>query len=133
MAREKARALAALAEGATIAEAAKAAGIHRQTLLRWRQSDEAFAVQVADAIEAGTDVLEDEARRRALDKSDILLMFLLKKRRPEFRDSYRVEHSGGISVTSPVARALRDRVAADPEFASRLEEIVAGLREEPPA
>jgi hypothetical protein len=32
---------------------------------------------------AGTDALEDEALRRAKDKSDTLLIFLLKARRPE--------------------------------------------------
>lgn len=151
VAREKVRVVEALREGATLTLAAERAGISDETVRRWRQADEQFAVQVASAIDAGTDRMIDEARRRAVagnekpvyqggakvgtvrEYSDNLLMFLIKARRPEYRDSYRVEHSGGISVTSPIARAVRDRVAADPEFAARLEEIVAGLREDPPA
>lgn len=35
-----------------------------------------------DAAEAGIDLLEDEARRRAMGGSDLLLIFLLRNRRP---------------------------------------------------
>ena len=36
-----------------------------------------------DALEGGTDLLEDVARQRAINGSDRLLMFLLKARRPK--------------------------------------------------
>lgn len=97
--------LTALSEGASITSAAKACGSLRQTFYRWRSEDPAFAAEWDEAIEAGTDLLEDEARRRAVDGvekpifyqgrevgrmreySDSLLMFLLKGRRPDkFRD-----------------------------------------------
>ena len=50
------------------------------------------------AIDDACDALEQECHRRATGPkgSDILLMFLMKKRNPAFRD--RVEHSGGVKV-----------------------------------
>lgn len=127
----KRRFLEELRRGSTVGEAARAAGIGRRTAYDLRQRDETFAVDWADAIEEGTDHLIAAARKRAIDGSDTLLMFLIKARRPEFRESYKVEHSRPPTsgVNSPMARALRERVAADPEFAARLEEIVAGLRD----
>lgn len=47
--------------------AAQAAGITRTTLTTWRREDEEFEALVLDAIECGTDLLEDEALRRAKD------------------------------------------------------------------
>lgn len=49
----------------------------------WRNDDPAFASDWLDAAEAGIDLLEDEARRRALAGSDLLLIFLLRNRRPD--------------------------------------------------
>jgi hypothetical protein len=43
--------------------------------------------------------LEDEALRRAKDKSDTLLIFLLKARRPEkYKDRISTEHSGTVKT-----------------------------------
>jgi hypothetical protein len=77
---------------------------------RWRATDPQFEAWKL-AYERGTDVLEDEAQRRAVDGvqdfrldrhgvehpytrySDALLMFLLKARRPErFRDNVKIEY-----------------------------------------
>jgi hypothetical protein len=65
-------------------------------------------------VESGTDLLEDEARRRALAGSDLLLMFTLKSRRPwKFRDNSKVELSGpgGGPVKAAVAAAPVDHAA----------------------
>lgn len=59
-----------------------AAGISKSHAYELRQRDEDFALRWADAIEEGTERLEEEARRRAMDGSDTLLIFLLKARRP---------------------------------------------------
>jgi hypothetical protein len=96
-----------------------------------RAADEAFARAWEDALEQGTDSLEDEARRRALqgvekpvfregrqvgtvtEYSDTLLIFLLKARRPEkFRDRARFEalnkkSAGGAG--RPAASSVRFR------------------------
>lgn len=95
------KALAALAKGLSLTSASQAAGVDRTTLWAWRQSDNAFEAQVLEAIEAGVDALEDEARRRAVEGtlrpvfhggqqvgeireySDQLMALLLKGWRPD--------------------------------------------------
>lgn len=59
--------LSALADAATIGEAAIEAGINRVTAYRWKETDEEFAVAWDDALEAGTEKLETAAIRRAVE------------------------------------------------------------------
>lgn len=61
------------------------AGISFQQFKKWEREDTLFAQMVEDAIDIGTDTLEDVATGRAKRKSDILLMFLLKSRNAKFR------------------------------------------------
>ena len=94
--------LEALARGLSPRRAAEAAGLGRSTAFLWRQQDPEFAAKWNEAVAEGIDLLEDEARRRAVDGynerpifrdgvqvgeirtySDRLLIFLLKRRRPE--------------------------------------------------
>jgi hypothetical protein len=95
------RMLEALARGMSPTSAANAAGVGRSTAYLWRQEDPEFAVKWDEAVANGIDLLEDEARRRAVEGvkrpvyrrgvlvgeiteySDGLLIFLLKRRRPE--------------------------------------------------
>lgn len=84
-----------LMKGETVTGAAKAAKIDRKTAYNWRESDETFAAAWDDALEAGTERLEQEATRRALESSDTLLIFLLKARRPKvYRDRVSAELTG---------------------------------------
>src|SRR5262245_61740375 len=93
--------LAKLAEGGSVNAAVTAARIGRTMAYEWRAADADFATAWDQAVEAGTDALEDEAVRRARDGvdepvfyqgqqcgtvrrySDTLLIFTLKARRPE--------------------------------------------------
>jgi len=110
----KKRFLAVLAAGHSVMTAAEAAGVARQTVYRWRQEDEAFARAWDEAIEAGTDRLEDEALRRAFAGSDTLLIFLLKARRPaKYRDTHHVQHDGGLRVEVVTCLPEPDEDAAD--------------------
>lgn len=60
-----------------------------------RVRSEEFALQWEEALQDAIDVLESEARRRALGQSDTLLIFLLKSHRPEvYRENYHVTHTG---------------------------------------
>jgi hypothetical protein len=105
--------LEALATGASITAAARAAGVDRRTPYKWRDGHAAFDEAWVSHLEAGTDALEDEARRRAHDgvkrpiyhagkrvgfvteHSDQLMMFILRARRPEkYRERQTIEHSG---------------------------------------
>lgn len=113
--------LEAVAAGWSISHAAERAGVARQRFYERAKSDERFAVELREATEQGTHALEDEALRRGRDGvdepvyqrgelvgtvrrySDNLLMFLLKKRDPSYRENHRVEFGGsfGVDVDSP--------------------------------
>ena len=87
------RFLEVLAAGNTIEMAARSAGVSRGTAWRHRKADKEFSEQWDHALEAGSDMLEEIAIKRAREHSDMLLMFLLKARRPDrFIDRQRLEH-----------------------------------------
>lgn len=132
---------------ANIDAASRMSGIHRSTHYEWLEQDPAYAARFEQTIPAAVDVLEVEARRRALvgidkpvfykgkrvatvkDYSDVLLMFLLNGRRPEvFRP--RVEHTGKnggpiqhTHVIAPVALHELDdaELAVAERLAARIE------------
>lgn len=91
----KADFLSRLRAGRTVSEAAKATGTHRRTFYDWRDQDPEFRAAWEDAITESVEVLEAEVRSRALDKTDksshLLLMFLLKKHDPSYRENYKRE------------------------------------------
>ncbi len=73
-----------------VTQAAMEAGIHRNTAYFERQHDPAFAQEWIDALDRGVDMLEDTAKKRAYEGSDVLLIFLLKAHRPQkYRDTLR--------------------------------------------
>jgi hypothetical protein len=99
--------LDALELGSSEAIAAQIAGAKLRNFRKWRSEDPDFAEDWADAVEAGTDYLEDEAVKRAVKKSDPLMMFMLKARRPEKYDrGSKLEVSGGISVEGSKQKLL---------------------------
>lgn len=109
-----------LAKGWTVHASAEAAKIaRRQTVYELRARDEGFSDEWDAAIEAGVQVLEQEARRRAVEGyerpvfqggecvgsvteySDALLTFLLKAKRPVLyreRHEHKHEHRGKIDL-----------------------------------
>lgn len=127
--------LTALAEGLTISGAAKQAGIPRGTVYHWRDADPDFAHAWNEAEDAGADLLEDEALRRAVlglvepvyyggkevgevrKYSDTLLVFLLKARRP---DKYRERMSTELSGPNGTALSL-----SDTEREARIQSLLA--------
>ncbi len=74
----KQAALEAYGEYGTVSAACQTAGIGRTTWYDWRGSDPEFDKGVRHAEEAICDKLEQAAIKRALDKSDMLMVFLLK-------------------------------------------------------
>ena len=94
--------------------AAEAANVSKRSHQRWKKGDERYAQAFGVAKEQASQVLEDEARRRAVEGvrepvyyegavcghrqrySDNLLMFLLKANNPEkFRERSEATHQGG--------------------------------------
>ena len=131
--------LEALREGYSVRHAAERAGPSAQRFYQWRQEDDVFGEEWAAAVEARTDLLEDEAHRRAvhgvakgvwfrgervgeeLEYSDKLLEVLLRARRPEkYAPAAQVKHSGTVdsavklSFDEPQARRIMDSVRAAP-------------------
>lgn len=119
-----------LAASGNVSEACREASISRQTAYDRRKADPAFAASWSDAIEAASDALEREARRRAIEGtlepvfyqgaecgqvrkySDRLLEILLKAHRPEkFRENHHVEHDGELKIVVEYA----DGTAPAPE------------------
>lgn len=123
--------LDALASGHTVVHACRTIGITPQAVYKRRARDAAFATAWAEAEEYGVQVLEQEARRRAVDGvdkmvvsagkllgmerqySDALLTLLLKAKRPEvYRDTVNIEVyirqaaiAAGIDPDAAVAEA----------------------------
>ena len=124
------RFVAELETGASVTEACQTTYIGRSTAYTYRSSDDDFAARWDAAIEMGTDRLEKEAIRRAMDGSDTLMQFLLRGRR---RGTYgeRVEVNARIeAVTSGELAAARAAALADPEaFANVAARIAAGIAE----
>jgi hypothetical protein len=87
--------LAAFASTGNVLLSAKAAGIDRNLPYLERRKNPTFAAAWEQAEEDSVQLLEAEARRRAMSVSDTLLIFLLKSRRPAvYRDNARVELTG---------------------------------------
>jgi len=109
-----------IAKAWTVHASAAAAGIeHRQRLYDYRGRDQAFADAWDSAVEAGVQVLEQEAMRRGVvgcerpvfqgglevgrvtEYSDSLLTFLLKAKRPVlYRENHvhKHEHRGTVDL-----------------------------------
>jgi len=79
--------LAALEESGSVTSSCTAANISTVRVYEVKRNDPEFAKQWEQALEQGADILEAEARRRAMEGtskgSDTLLMFLLKGLRPQ--------------------------------------------------
>ena len=116
---KKKKFLDALSNGATVAKAANIAKVSRSGINKHRNNkkNKLFAEAWLEAVEAGTDAMEDEADRRGRigwdepvwykgeiagvvrKYSDTLLIFMLKARRPDkFRERTDVNVTGDITV-----------------------------------
>ena len=98
--------------------ACHAAGISRTQAYRQRAQSAGFAADWAAAEEDATDMLEAEARRRAMNSSDGLLMFLLRARRPsQYRDQPRLvvaaERTDAVHMVQDDAQTLPNLVPGD--------------------
>lgn len=125
--------LEVMAAGASVREACRAAVITPSAVYQHRNTDEDFRACWDRAVNRGTELLEQEAVRRAYhgtekdvyykgevvgtaqEYSDSLLMFMLRARRPEvYRDK---EHATTVNVQTNVqantvaAQAIREMIA----------------------
>lgn len=119
----------ALSRCGIISKAADMANIAQTTVRNHRLSDPEFDNQCKDAMERYADAIEAEVAFRAIEgiekfvwdkknnkrvslgkaPNDILLMFLMKKWRPEFRDNYRPDDQDNVkAMTQVIVNFLKD-------------------------
>ncbi len=126
--------LKCLAINGCVAHAAQAAGIARETAHQAKQRDEEFALQWHDAVERSTDSLEAEGIRRALNTSDLLLMFFLKARRPHvYRENAQIwkeqlDEQHMATLVDAVKTAAFKAELPEEELRSFTEELANELR-----
>lgn len=75
--------------------ACRDAEIERTTAYKARERDLVFAERWQDALEQACDLLEFHAKKRAIEHSDTLMIFLLKAHRP---DKYREKVEVNLKV-----------------------------------
>ena len=138
--------LDALRQTGNVTGSAQLAGRSRAAVYQARDRSETFAKQWDEAIEAATDSMELEARRRALSGvdepvyyqgqvvgavrkySDVLLIFLLKAHRPaKFRDNFSVQHSGPAGGPIEVEQTVHTTDAATWAEILRIREILGDV------
>jgi hypothetical protein len=113
------------AKTGSVSLASQHAGVSRRTHLKWKAKDKTFAAAHEDALTIAVELMEHEARERALKGrlepvyhggkpvgairrySDTLLIFLLKAARPE---KYRDNHSGFGEAPRQSREELLDQV-----------------------
>lgn len=131
--------LEALAECGCVSHAANEAKFSRVRFYQERLIDTEFAERWDDALNIGNGAVDDEIYRRAVEGwdepvfykgdvcgtvrkySDTLLIFLAKARRPNtYRDNIKIEHSGGLSMSSEACEDKARKAAQE-----RLKELQA--------
>ena len=104
--------LQALLECGTVAEACRLSKVDRANVYRTMQEDVDFKASVAEARDIGIEALKDIAFARAAEKSDVLLMFLIKQADPSYRDNYHTPEDDTDKVSlRDVMNAIRPEVA----------------------
>lgn len=123
--------LDALREFGIVKHAAEEARVARRTVYSRREKNEEFRAAWTYALEEACDILEFEARKRAIEGSDRLLEFLLKAHRPEkYRDRHQIDLSGKVENSGVLRVPARLTLEEWTEAASRLGEYQAALRAE---
>jgi hypothetical protein len=91
--------LGLLREIGNVTHAAAGAGIGCASVYEWRYDDPAFARDWDAAVRLGGEGLEDIARERARNGSDLLMIFLLKGIFPEkYRDRVTIDLNQQVTV-----------------------------------
>jgi hypothetical protein len=105
-----------LNENGNVTQVCRALDLHRPAIYAWKKDDPSFAREWEDALALGVEGLEDEARRRAIQGSDLLLIFLLKGAKPE-KYAYRSQVDVNNNITVDFKKLPRE------ELIRRLEQL----------
>jgi len=121
----QALAVAALVGGSTDTEAAKTAGVTRQTVNGWRHTNPAFMAALAQARHAVWEAAADRTRSLASRALDVVAEFLDEGGEPRLRLSaaQSVLKAVGLSDLRPTEETDADAIAVDRARAARLREL----------
>ena len=108
---KKAEFLKCLAEEGSAKAAAEMIGLSRSQAYVLRDLDEQFAKEWTEAEKDAFDTLEREGRRRAMEKSDTLLIFYLKAHSEKYRMADRMEITGKDGAALPTASEIAFEIA----------------------
>lgn len=98
-------------ESGNKAAAGRLTEVPKATYSRWFASDQDFKLRSEEILPKVEHALLEECIRRALDKSDVLMMFLLKSLRPSrYDDNFRraiaeKQHNDSISIDMPTQQS----------------------------
>ena len=124
---QRANFLEAIAQGNTVCEAVKTAGLSRATVYRWKDEEPDFAQAWYDAREDYIDSLETMAKKRAA-VSTAMLIFLLKSYRPQVFGDGKTRDTRPASAEELATRARLEAVENETRAGRELEEIEARAR-----
>ena len=132
-----------------ISVAARKVGVHRTCHYDWLKTDEGYAKAWKEADDEAVERMEAELLRRAVlgieedvryqgevvgkvrKFSDILLIFLLKAKRPAvYRDNFVALPSGDVSVLFEQTRILMRQVMSDPDTMRAAGELAKRMSEQ---
>ena len=98
-------------EAFTVTDACKRAGINRTTYYAWMDSDPQFVKDMETAKKSAVDLLEHEARSRAIKGSDTLLIFLLKGAAPDkYKDRLEQKVTADVSIKKEISELSDDEL-----------------------
>ena len=124
--RKKSAFLAAFCECGNVSKSTKAAKINRTTHYQWLKDDPEYAAAFSEAEQIAVAELEDEARKRAMKGSDLLMIFLLKHLKPErYRERLETKVSGTVEHSVNV-RHLVEELQDNEDFISFARNRAAG-------
>lgn len=107
--------IAAFCSTANISASCEAAEIHRSTHYHWLEEDPEYKAAFEASWQQAGDHLEAVAVKRAVEGSDLLLIFLLKALKPEkYRERSEVKHTGTIGIAERIMERRRLRAITGP-------------------
>lgn len=103
----KQRVLKFVREGYPVVRAARKAGTTDVTVFDHRRKDPEFGKAFEEALEAGTDMLEDKLHDMAIGGNITAIFGTLKARRPQkWREHYKIDHGADGSFAAAFAMAM---------------------------
>ena len=101
---------ACIARGLKPAQAARAIGVTRKTVYRWKDSDPEFAAMWADALDERTEEAESQLFKAVQDGQPWAVMYALRHWCPEKYDRRVRVAVGGDASMPPIALTVEDVV-----------------------